>query len=164
MVSLLFARRYGGSSLSADGGMTTWAWQIRRWAKPLAIGLVLILGLAAAGAETQGPHTVPLPTLRAAIDQTSVSGISSGAYMAGQFQIAHSQIVVGAAIIAGGPYGCADSAYSDMMPGPGAAFLNLSQAMNGCMLNAMRLWGVPNPARLAEKTKKLAEEDRIDPV
>jgi hypothetical protein len=112
--------------------------------------------------ETAKP--VPLPALDADISQTSVSGISSGAYMAGQFEIAHSKLVVGAAIIAGGPYGCADSAYSDMMPGPGAAFLNLSQAMNGCMLNAMRLWGVPNPARLAEKTKKLAEEDRIDPI
>ncbi len=60
--------------------------------------------------------------------------------------------------------GCADSAYSDMMPGPGAAFLNLSQAINGCMLNAMRFWGVPNPDLLADKTKWLAEEDRIDPI
>ncbi len=84
--------------------------------------------------------------------------------MAGQFEIAHSKLVVGAAIIAGGPYGCADSAYSNMMPGPGAAFLNLSQAMNGCMLNAMRFWGVPNPDLLAEKTKRLAEDDRIDPI
>ncbi len=84
--------------------------------------------------------------------------------MAGQFQIAHSKMVVGAAIIAGGPYGCAESAYSDMMPGPGAAFLNLSKAINGCMLNAMRFWGVPNPGLLADKTKRLAEEDRIDPI
>ena len=47
--------------------------------------------------ETVKP--VPLPALGADIAQTSVSGISSGAYMAGQFEIAHSKLVVGAAII-----------------------------------------------------------------
>ncbi len=144
--------------------MTTWAWQIRRWTMPLAMGLVLLLGLAAASAETQGPPSVPLPTLRAAIDQTSVSGISSGAYMAGQFQIAHSQIVVGAAIIAGGPYGCAESTFSDNMWGPGTAFFNLSKAVNGCMLNALEAWGVPDPEQLARRTKQLAEQGRIDPI
>jgi hypothetical protein len=51
--------------------------------------------------DTEKP--VPLPALAADINQTSVSGISAGAYMAGQFEIAHSKIVVGAAIIAGGP-------------------------------------------------------------
>ena len=63
-------------------------------------------------------------------------------------------MVVGAAIIAGGPYGCAESAFADVMPGPGAAFLNLSKAINGCMLNAMRIWGVPNPALLAEQRRE----------
>ena len=123
--------------------------------------LSLALPIPALG-DTEKPG--PLPALGADINQTSVSGISAGAYMAGQFEIAHSKLVVGAAIIAGGPYGCADSAYSNMMPGPGAAFINLSQAMNGCMLNAMRFWGVPNPDLLADKTKRLAEEDRIDPI
>ena len=56
-----------------------------------------------------------LPALEAVTDRTSVSGISSGAYMAGQFQIAHSRLVVGAAIIAGGPYGCAESLFADML-------------------------------------------------
>jgi hypothetical protein len=127
--------------------------------------LTIVLALATpAPALAEETKPAPLPALGADISQTSVSGISSGAYMAGQFEIAHSKLVIGAAIIAGGPYGCADSAYSGMMPGPGAAFLNLSQAMNGCMLNAMRFWGVPNPKQLADKTKRLAEEDRIDPI
>src|SRR5262245_14153319 len=77
-----------------------------------------------------------LPALGARIAMTSVSGLSSGAYMAGQFQIAHSSIVMGAGIIAGGPYGCAESVFADSMPGPGTAFLNLSKAINGCMLDA----------------------------
>ncbi|XP_053572210.1 uncharacterized protein LOC128662446 [Bombina bombina] len=37
----------------------------------------------------------------------SVSGLSSGAYMANQFHIAHSGRIVGAAMFAGGPYYCA---------------------------------------------------------
>lgn len=128
-----------------------------------ALAVAAMLAMPALS-EADERKLAPLPALGADISQTSVSGISSGAYMAGQFEIAHSKLVVGAAIIAGGPYGCADSAYSGMMPGPGAAFLNLSQAMNGCMLNAMRLWGVPDPEKLAEKTRDLAADGKIDPI
>lgn len=42
------------------------------------------------------------------IDRVTVSGISSGAYMAGQLHVAHSSLVDGAALLAGGPYLCAD--------------------------------------------------------
>ncbi len=108
--------------------------------------------------------TAGLPPLAADIAATSVSGISSGAYMAGQFQIAHSKNVVGAAIIAGGPYGCAESVFSDIMPGPGAAFLNMQKAVTGCMLNTLAPWGVPDVESLAAKTRRLAERGRIDPL
>jgi hypothetical protein len=40
-------------------------------------------------------------------DSVSVSGISSGGYMAQQFHVAHSKSVIGAGIIAGGPFFCA---------------------------------------------------------
>ena len=53
-----------------------------------------------------------LPKLGADLDQTSVSGLSSGAYMAGQLQVAHSKHVVGSGIVAGGPFACAESAAS----------------------------------------------------
>jgi poly(3-hydroxybutyrate) depolymerase len=105
-----------------------------------------------------------LPTLGVELSATSVSGLSAGAYMAGQFQVAHSRMVVGAGIVAGGPYGCAESAYADAMPGPGAAFINLSKAMNGCMLDAMQSWGVPDPVRLAERARSLAQKERIDAI
>jgi hypothetical protein len=39
--------------------------------------------------------------------QISVSGISSGGFMAHQFHVAHSSNVMGAGIVAGGPYYCA---------------------------------------------------------
>jgi hypothetical protein len=106
----------------------------------------------------------PLPALNADIKETSVSGISSGAYMAGQFQFAHSDIVSGAAIIAGGPYGCSESLYADVMPGPGTSLLNLNKAMNGCMLDGLALWGIPNPPGLAEKAKRRAAANKIGPI
>lgn len=46
----------------------------------------------------------PLPTLGASATELTVSGLSSGAYMAVQYEIAHSAMVKGAGILAGGPY------------------------------------------------------------
>lgn len=40
-------------------------------------------------------------------NEISVSGISSGGFMAHQFHVAHSRNLMGAGIIAGGPYNCA---------------------------------------------------------
>jgi poly(3-hydroxybutyrate) depolymerase len=131
-------------------------------ARALAVAALALATLSPCRAEDDKLAT--LPQLAADIAQTSVSGISSGAYMAGQFQVAHSKIVIGAAIIAGGPYGCAESAFADIMPGPGATILNLSKAVNGCMLNALALWGVPDVDQLVRKTGKLAEAGRIDPI
>ncbi len=127
--------------------------------------LAVVFAAFLAAPSARAEETVAkLPALAANINETSVSGISSGAYMAGQFQIAHSRIVAGAAIIAGGPFGCAESAFADVMSGPGLAFLNLSKAVNGCMLNALALWGIPDIDLLVEKTKKLADAGRIDPL
>ena len=41
--------------------------------------------------------------------QSSVSGLSSGAFMTVQLHLAHSASFAGAGIIAGGPYRCAPS-------------------------------------------------------
>ncbi len=41
--------------------------------------------------------------------EITVSGLSSGGYMANQLHIAHSTQIKGAAIIAAGPYGCAQN-------------------------------------------------------
>lgn len=49
-------------------------------------------------------QVMSLPALGAG--QVSVSGLSSGAYMAVQFQVAFSRTVIGAGVIAGGPYYC----------------------------------------------------------
>ncbi|MEO8936735.1 MAG: depolymerase [Burkholderiaceae bacterium] len=48
-----------------------------------------------------------LPTRHADPSRTSVSGLSSGAFMAVQYAVAYSSGVVGVGVVAGGPYDCA---------------------------------------------------------
>ena len=49
----------------------------------------------------------PLPSFKVDKTQASVSGLSSGAFMAVQFHTAYSAEIVGAGVVAGGPYNCA---------------------------------------------------------
>ena len=65
----------------------------------LALTLALGSGLAS-GAEKLGSYPVDP-------GKVSISGISSGAFMANQFHIAHSALIMGAAMVAGGLYACA---------------------------------------------------------
>jgi poly(3-hydroxybutyrate) depolymerase len=71
-------------------------------ARLLAAALVWLLPLAALAQSL-----APLPALNVDVRQTSVSGLSSGGFMAVQFAVAHSSIVKGVGAIAGGPYDCA---------------------------------------------------------
>ena len=48
-----------------------------------------------------------IPSLTLDLENVTVSGLSSGGYMATQFQLAHSDWVKGVGVIAGGPYFCA---------------------------------------------------------
>lgn len=47
-----------------------------------------------------------LPTLHAVKERTSVSGLSSGAFMAVQYSVAFSASTLGVGVVAGGPYNC----------------------------------------------------------
>jgi poly(3-hydroxybutyrate) depolymerase len=73
-------------------------------ALPRRLLLLLVLAAGLPPARAAGPE--PLPALNIDIKETSVSGLSSGAFMAVQFQVAYSSIVKGAGIVAGGPYFC----------------------------------------------------------
>jgi len=64
----------------------------------------LVLAVAS---STTSAQIVSLPSYNVDINQTSVSGMSSGGYMAVQFDVAFSSILRGAGVIAGGPYFCA---------------------------------------------------------
>lgn len=66
----------------------------------------LLLGVASLAA-TPTLALTNLPVLGADGSAVTVSGISSGGYMAVQFQVANAQRVRGAGILAAGPYDCA---------------------------------------------------------
>ncbi|MBB3120637.1 extracellular catalytic domain type 2 short-chain-length polyhydroxyalkanoate depolymerase [Pseudoduganella violacea] len=90
----------------------------------------------------------PLPALGADQNATSVSGLSSGAFMAVQYQVAYSNSVVGAGVVAGGPYYC---------------------AANGFLAYAAICMGQvpfvpPNPALMASAARSFADAGQIDPL
>jgi poly(3-hydroxybutyrate) depolymerase len=67
--------------------------------------MLVIVGVALLAVRARAAE--PLPALNVDITQSSVSGLSSGGYMAVQFEVAFSSVLKGAGIIAGGPYYCA---------------------------------------------------------
>ena len=74
-----------------------------RLASSTIAALVLLLTAPFASAQT----ATPLPGFNVDVRETSVSGLSSGGFMAVQFDVAFSSFVKGAGIVAGGPYYCA---------------------------------------------------------
>ncbi len=74
-----------------------------RLASTTIAALVLLLTAPFASAQT----ATPLPGFNVDVRETSVSGLSSGGFMAVQFDVAFSSFVKGAGIVAGGPYYCA---------------------------------------------------------
>lgn len=94
-----------------------------------------------------------LPRLGADIGQTSVSGFSSGAFMAGQFAVAYSSIVRGAGLVAGGPYYCSGEPATDPP---------LHNALTRCMNPAFAHTKPPDAAALWTRTRKFAEDGLID--
>ncbi|WP_034996413.1 extracellular catalytic domain type 2 short-chain-length polyhydroxyalkanoate depolymerase [Beijerinckia mobilis] len=56
-----------------------------------------------------------LPALGADASRVSVSGLSSGAFMALQYGIAFSRSIIGVGVVAGGPYGCAQLSGTNFM-------------------------------------------------
>ena len=81
--------------------------------------------LTSAGSACAKDAVSALPKLHIDPTRTAVVGLSSGAYMAGQLQMAYPELFPNAALVAGGPYGCAGG--------------QLSVALGSCMK------GVPAP-------------------
>ena len=118
-----------------------------RLANVLPVALMLLCASASA-AERLGGYSVD-PT------QVSVSGVSSGAFMANQLHIAHSADIMGAGLIAGGLYGCAVlHATAD-----GVEAL-ASQAAGPCLSTPFLLEDVSFYAKLV---RTLADKAEIDP-
>ncbi|MGY3436653.1 MULTISPECIES: extracellular catalytic domain type 2 short-chain-length polyhydroxyalkanoate depolymerase [unclassified Marinovum] len=100
----------------------------------------LVLSASVAGAE-------PLPALTLEPGATSVSGLSSGAFMAVQLQVAFSAGISGAGIVAGGPFDCADR--------------SLWRALNVCMAP---IFVNASPRRSFSAMEARAAEGSIDPL
>ncbi|WP_206956730.1 extracellular catalytic domain type 2 short-chain-length polyhydroxyalkanoate depolymerase [Trinickia acidisoli] len=82
---------------------------IRRIACAAAIGFALV-AIATGAARAQEATVAPLRGYGADLSRTSVSGLSSGAFMAAQFDVAYSGELIGAGIVAGGEFYCAGAA------------------------------------------------------
>jgi poly(3-hydroxybutyrate) depolymerase len=74
----------------------------REWICLAAFAAALVAALSPASARTAS-----LPSFNVDVSQVTVSGLSSGGFMAVQFDIAYSASIKGAGIIAGGPFDCA---------------------------------------------------------
>lgn len=103
---------------------------------------------------------VPLESYKIQKGQSSVSGLSSGAFMAVQLHLAHSASFSGAGIIAGGPFRCAES-YR------GAAALAedayIENSLYICM-NPLVPQTTPDAQRLAELANETANANQIDAI
>ncbi|HJV92975.1 MAG TPA: poly(3-hydroxybutyrate) depolymerase [Azonexus sp.] len=116
---------------------------IFQYALPLAAALTL------AGAAPQAIAAPELPALSADRQGLTVSGISSGGYMAVQFQVAHSKLVHGAGVLAGGPYYCAE----------GSTWRALSNCMSPSSWTPL-----PPLVQLKSEIETLSRMGRIDPL
>ena len=126
--------------------------QIRASARLARLTLVVTaLGILPAAAEAPAP---PLGAYNADIKESSISGISSGAFMAVQFGVSWSSIVKGVGVIAGGPYYCAQGTAIDGLLGnlgPGLT------ATGPCMKGP-----APDLEPLFEKTDEWTRSGDID--
>lgn len=87
----------------------------------------------------------------------TVSGLSSGGYFAHQLHVAYSQLVEGAGIVAGGPYGCVETIPNPYWPF--ARLDRLSAALLACThYRGDRYWGLRPAPPSAQASADLIEE------
>lgn len=107
------------------------------WMRPLAGVLLSTLVTAGCAAE---PAPAKLPRLHLDPARTTVSGLSSGAYMATQVHVAFSNHIAGVAMLAGGPWGCAGG--------------SLNTALGSCLMPEAS--AMPDVASLVGKARSQA--------
>jgi poly(3-hydroxybutyrate) depolymerase len=114
-----------------------------------ALAILALLVAPAVAAETPRLGSYAIDT-----DGISVSGVSSGGYMAQQFHVAHSATIAGAGILAAGPYRCAGGGYP----------LSLYRALMVCMDPGLLIpfHGPPLAADSITETREQAIDGAID--
>ncbi|MCR9086101.1 MAG: PHB depolymerase family esterase [Rhodobacteraceae bacterium] len=110
-----------------------------RFSRPAALLAGTLLAVPAAAQE--------LPRLTLDPDATTVSGLSSGAFMTVQMHIAFSGRIAGAGVVAGGPYDCAQD--------------QLLTAISSCMSGT---GGLPDPEDSVLSAQDNAAAGVIDPL
>lgn len=125
------------------------------------------------GVSMQAIAAPSLPGYSARSDATSVSGLSSGGYMAAQFHVAYSADLIGAGMVAAGPYYCAGSgAPSGTAASAFQPYLSVATTtcMNPCrwafwpFVSWCEAYYLPDGEELADKAQAFAAEGLIDPV
>lgn len=114
----------------------------------LLTAAIVLLAALVRPALASAPTEIPaLPHLGAEVQRTSVSGLSSGGFMAVQYAVAFSETTIGAGIVAGGPYGCA--AYGASQAGGPLALRRAGECMKGQDVTA------PGIAALLDKYREM---------
>ena len=123
----------------------------RTLSRALVPALALAVSLAGAARAADRLGSLPIDPA-----QISVSGISSGAFMANQLHVAHSASLMGAGLVAGGLYGCAvfDATEVGVQP-------MTSLALGPCMTAPSLLQPA---ATYADRIAQFAALGWIDPV
>ena len=124
---------------------------MKRLTASLGLGVMALLaGLSAFAAEGLEESSADERSGEQSSFQVSVSGVSSGAYMAVQLQVAYSETFMGVGSIAGGPYFCAEN------------MTDITEIKAKCMAG---LGIIPDDyAPYREKAIKLSHEGKIDDV
>jgi len=110
----------------------------------IACGLLVCAVLAACSGDPGPPALPPLDIDSARV---AVAGVSSGAYMATQVHLALNARIHAAAVLSGGPYGCARG--------------DLQTALDACMVPKA---AAPDVAELAAVVQSRASAGSIDPL
>ena len=120
-------------------------------ARICALALALFSIVIAFPAVAQAPLPQKLGAYKVDPNAISVSGISSGGYMASQVHVAYSAHLIGAGIIAGGPFRCAEA-------GP---FLTVKNATLMCSATPVFV-EAPKLEDLIRLTDQAGSDKRID--
>lgn len=119
----------------------------------VALAILVATLLLPSALPTTQARPISLPALKA--DQLSVSGLSSGGFMAVQFDVAYSASIIGAGIIAGGPYNCSRGSVN-----VATMICSCTSGLPWCSVSEGGT-GVPN---LIETTALYAARGHIDPT
>lgn len=104
----------------------------------------LLIGIFTGFFSSMVFSAAPLPKLNIDPSQVTVSGLSSGGYMAVQLHIAYSNTFKGVGVVAGGPYYCAENSFF--------------KAIGRCMAKPSEI----DVGQLVAITKKWSAENEID--